>query len=61
VVSGKGKQGKVAVMVKRIEYDKLTQDYAAYLGDTLVGFFDKRFDAELALDELIIKRMKGKK
>ena len=48
-------------MVKRIEYDKETMDYAAYLNDTLVGFFDKRFDAELALDELIIKRLKLEK
>jgi len=48
-------------MVKRIEYDVETQDYAAYLNDTLVGFFNRKYEAELALDELIIKRMKGKK
>jgi len=44
--------------MKRIEYDVETQDYAAYLNDTLVGFFNRKYDANLALDELIIKRMK---
>ena len=61
MVSGKVRPGKATVMVKRIEYDAETMDYAAYLGDTLVGFFNRKYDANLALDELIIKRMKGKK
>jgi hypothetical protein len=44
---------------KYVEYDTITNDYAAYLDGDLVGYFSTRQAAEEALDAMVFKRLKG--
>ena len=45
-------------MDKRIEYDRATRDFAAYLDDELIGFFPSYHAAEVALDELVYETLR---
>lgn len=40
-------------MERHIQYDRETRDYAAYVGDVLIGFFSTYHSAEIACDEYI--------
>jgi hypothetical protein len=44
---------------KHVEYDTITGDYAAYLDGDLVGFYATRQAAQVALDAIVFKRLKG--
>ena len=38
---------------KRWEFDRLTQDYALYIGDELIGFARTAHEAEQTLNEIV--------
>jgi hypothetical protein len=44
---------------KHVEYDTITGDYAAYLDGDIVGFYATRQAAQVALDAIVFKRLKG--
>jgi len=39
-------------MNKRIQYDRNTRDFAAYLNDEIIGYFGSYHEAEVELDRL---------
>lgn len=43
--------------MKRIEYDRATRDYAAYLDGEFIGYFGSYHAAEVALDKLVYEAL----
>lgn len=41
--------------LKRIGYDRLTKDYAAYYEDQVIGFYPTYLDAETALNVYVLE------
>lgn len=45
-------------MQKRIEYSKLTKDYAAYVDGNLIGYYRTRPEAEEACNAYTFERLR---
>jgi len=47
-------------MTKRIQYDRQTRDFAAYVDDILIGFYGSYLAADLACDAYVYETLGGK-
>lgn len=44
-------------MTKRIQYDRQSKDFAAYLNEELIGYFGSYHAAEVEIDRLVFEAL----